>query len=81
KLFSLMGAIIPDIIDGSYSLINPEAWYNGNLIFFWHRSNGNFYAQTIGATLAISVSLYYFRFYLMPYIIKLNKIPGRKKTN
>lgn len=37
RIIAIIGAIIPDIIDGIYSIINPSAWYAGQLLFPWHR--------------------------------------------
>ncbi|MFW6035445.1 MAG: hypothetical protein ACOCRZ_04250 [Halothermotrichaceae bacterium] len=41
RIAAIIGAIIPDIIDGIYSIINPSAWYTGQLIFPWHRARTN----------------------------------------
>ncbi len=73
KLFAIAGGILPDIIDGFYSLINPAAWYNGNLLFFFHRSHGHTYIMSMGATLAISLSLYFIRIYFIPIIYSHTK--------
>nr|AGF93376.1 membrane protein [uncultured organism] len=69
KVYSISGAVLPDVIDGIYSIFKPGAWYNGNLIFFWHRSKELLPVQTIGATLAISFSLFFFRFYIYPFLL------------
>ncbi|MFW6287504.1 MAG: hypothetical protein ACOC2J_01985 [bacterium] len=36
RIYFIIGAVAPDIVDGIYSLINPAAWYNGQLLFPWH---------------------------------------------
>ncbi len=36
RIYFIIGAVSPDIIDGIYSIINPAAWYNGQLLFPWH---------------------------------------------
>ena len=81
KMFSILGAVIPDIIDGLYSILNPEVWYNGSLIFFWHRSSEYMYTQTIGATIAITFSLFLCRFYLFPYLIGFFNFSKKIKSN
>ncbi|MFW5787265.1 MAG: hypothetical protein ACOCV3_03260, partial [Halanaerobiales bacterium] len=40
RIFFLIGGVLPDLIDGVYALVNPQAWYNGQLLFPWHISEG-----------------------------------------
>ncbi len=37
-LWGIIGAVLPDIIDGVYALINPQAWQKGTLLCPWHRA-------------------------------------------
>ncbi|MFW5998939.1 MAG: hypothetical protein ACOCP5_04215 [Halanaerobiaceae bacterium] len=37
RICFIIGAVIPDIIDGIYTLFSPQAWYTGTLLFPWHR--------------------------------------------
>lgn len=39
--WALLGAVVPDIIDGVYSLINPQAWHRGDLLCPWHRASNS----------------------------------------
>ena len=81
KLFAISGAVVPDIIDAGYALIKPQAWYNGDLIFFWHRSKEVLPMQTIGATVAISFSLFFFRFYIYPFLSEVNFLTRYSKKD
>lgn len=38
--WTIVGSLLPDIIDGIYSAFNPEAWRQGKLLIWFHRSNG-----------------------------------------
>lgn len=37
RIAAVFGALAPDIIDGIYSLIHPEKWQHGELLFPFHR--------------------------------------------
>mgnify|MGYP001163399722 FL=1 len=34
----VLGQLAPDVVDGVYSLLNPQAWQRGTLICPWHRA-------------------------------------------
>ena len=36
--WTILGSILPDIIDGIYAGINPVAWHKGELLIWFHRS-------------------------------------------
>ena len=37
-LRGVFGVVLPDLVDGVYSLLQPEAWQKGELICPWHRA-------------------------------------------
>jgi hypothetical protein len=37
RLAGVLGALAPDIIDGVYAYLNPQAWQKGDLLLPWHR--------------------------------------------
>ncbi|HHT27223.1 MAG TPA: hypothetical protein GXZ82_08275 [Firmicutes bacterium] len=41
RLAGVLGALAPDIIDGVYAYLNPQAWQKGELILPWHRAAAN----------------------------------------
>jgi hypothetical protein len=36
RVAGVVGAVLPDIIDGIYSVVNPEAWKKGDLLLPFH---------------------------------------------
>lgn len=36
--WGVLGAMLPDLVDGVYSLIRPQAWQSGELLCPWHRA-------------------------------------------
>jgi hypothetical protein len=73
RIAAIIGAVIPDVIDGIYSLINPSAWYTGQLICPWHNANFNkmpwhINLMSMWATTLLSAGFIFLRYYSKPFI-------------
>ena len=57
--WALLGAVVPDIIDGVYSLINPQAWHRGDLLCPWHRAGAEIWKRDMSwaSTFAVEALL------------------------
>ncbi len=73
RLAAIMGAVIPDIIDGIYSIINPTAWYSGRLLCPWHINTWQKNPMSMLATAAIS-SVGLLARYLLPPLFRRLRI-------
>lgn len=70
RIIAVIGAISPDLIDGIYSVINPAAWYSGQLIFPWHSldvGSENF-TMSMYATMLITIIFIISRYFFYKYI-------------
>lgn len=54
RLAAILGAVSPDIIDGVYSLCNPEKWQKGELLMPFHRGGSRTPRQTKEQSMAKS---------------------------
>jgi len=73
RIAAIIGAVIPDVIDGIYSLINPSAWYTGQLICPWHNASYNrmpwhVNLMSMWATTLLSAGLIFVRYCSIPFI-------------
>ncbi len=70
RIIAVFGAVSPDIIDGLYSVLNPEAWYSGNLIFPWHSTQAGMqnFTMSMYTTMAITVVFIILRYLFYKYI-------------
>lgn len=76
RISAVVGAIIPDIIDGFYSILNPAAWYEGQLLFPWHSIDvgAQDKIMSMHITMIITVIFIIMRFLFYKYIIKKSVI-------
>lgn len=71
RLAAIIGAVIPDIIDGIYSIINPTAWYTGRLLCPWHINTWQKNPMSMLATATISSVGLLMRYLLPPLFRRL----------
>ncbi len=69
RIAAIVGSVIPDVIDGVYSVINPHAWYAGQLLLPWHNRTWQVNPMPWWATTILSLALLMVR-YLSGYIPK-----------
>ena len=50
-----LGQLAPDIVDGIYSLLNPQAWQRGALICPWHWAGAELFKRDMGWPLTFAV--------------------------
>ncbi len=70
RMAAIAGGIIPDIIDGVYSVLNPHAWYAGKLLLPWHNLTWQVNPMSIWATSALTLVVLAIR-YLSGYALEL----------
>ncbi len=70
RIIAVIGAISPDLIDALYSVINPVAWYSGQLIFPWHSldAGSEKFIMSMYATMAITVVFIITRYLFYKYL-------------
>lgn len=70
RISAVIGAIIPDIIDGVYSIINPTAWYEGQLLFPWHSIDVGLESKVMSMhlTMIITIIFIIFRYLFYKYL-------------
>lgn len=54
-LWGVLGAVLPDLVDGIYSLVNPQAWQRGALICPWHRAGAEIFDRDMSWPLTFAV--------------------------
>lgn len=54
-LWGIAGSVLPDLVDGAYSLLRPEAWQSGNLICPWHRAGAEIWQRDMSWALTLVV--------------------------
>ncbi len=69
RMAAIIGAVIPDIIDGIYSVLNPHAWYSGQLLLPWHNRTWQVNPMSMWATSALTLLLLAVR-YLSGYVFR-----------
>ena len=57
-LYSILGGILPDIIDGFLSLIDKSRYMSGNHLFWFHKANSNIKEMSKEKTIIISIILF-----------------------
>lgn len=73
---AISGAVIPDIIDGIYSVLNPNAWYSGQLLFPWHVATYQVNPMSMWSTTLLSAMLLLLRYLTLPlYKLMRGMIP------
>ncbi|MFW6006562.1 MAG: hypothetical protein ACOC4G_01395 [Bacillota bacterium] len=72
----ILGALIPDIIDGIYALIKPGSWYSGSLLFPWHISTQPGEPMSMYKTIIYSLGLIIIR-----YLISIIFLQERKNIS
>ena len=70
RMAAIIGGIIPDIIDGVYSVLNPHAWYAGQLLLPWHNRTWQVNPMSMWATSALTLVVLIIR-YLSGYVLEL----------
>lgn len=71
RMAAIIGAVIPDVIDGIYAVLNPQAWFAGQLIFPWHTRTWQVNPMSMWATSALSLlvlSIRYMSGYVLPHL-------------
>jgi len=66
RMAAIIGAVIPDIIDGIYAILNPHAWYSGQLLFPWHTRTWQINPMSMWATTFLSLCVLAGRFLILP---------------
>ncbi len=77
RLLAIAGSVAPDIIDGIYSLLNPEVWYTGQLLFPWHRTRGHMFRTGMWPTLGGTLMIMFLRYCIPPIYRKIKKWSSR----
>ena len=54
-LWGIAGAVLPDLVDGAYSLLQPQAWQRGTLICPWHRAGAEIWKRDMSWPLTFAV--------------------------
>lgn len=72
---AIVGAVLPDVIDGIYALINPRAWYAGQMLFPWHVLTWQVNPMSMWATSLISGALMGARYIIYPLLSRLRWEP------
>jgi len=62
RMAAIVGAVIPDVIDGVYAIFNPHAWYSGQLLFPWHNRTWQVNPMSMWATSALTLLLLVLRY-------------------
>lgn len=58
RMWGVIGAIAPDIIDGIYSLKCPRCWQKGELLLPWHKAEyGPSRRMSKNATMILSIAI------------------------
>ena len=47
-LWGIAGVMLPDLLDGAYSLLQPQAWQRGQLLCRWHRAGTEWTKRDMG---------------------------------
>lgn len=53
-LWAIAGAVLPDLVDGVYSLRRPQAWQQGGLLCPWHRAGAELFKQGMSWVLTLA---------------------------
>lgn len=56
-LWGIIGAVMPDVIDGAYALIRPQAWQKGSLLCPWHRTGSGLFKRDMSPIVTLAVEL------------------------
>lgn len=70
RLAAIIGGVIPDVIDGVYAILNPHAWYAGQLLLPWHNRTWQVNPMSMWATSALTLVVLVIR-YLSGYALRL----------
>ncbi len=62
RMAGILGAVIPDFIDGIYSILNPHAWYSGQLLCPWHIRTWQVNLMSMWGTSILTGALALFRY-------------------
>ena len=54
-IWGIAGSVLPDLVDGAYSLLRPQAWQTGRLLCPWHRAGAEWCKRDMGWALTIIV--------------------------
>jgi len=66
RLAAIIGTVIADVIDGIYSILNPHAWYAGQLLFPWHVRTWQVNPMSMWSTTALTYPVLALRYLLTP---------------
>ncbi len=53
--WAIIGSVLPDLVDGAYSLLRPEAWQSGRLLCPWHRAGAEWIKRDMSPALTLAV--------------------------
>ena len=75
RLAAIVGSIFPDVVDGIYAMINPRAWYAGQMLFPWHRLTWQVNPMSMWATTLFTAGLMGLRYVVFPLLATLGLRP------
>lgn len=73
RLTGIVGAVIPDVIDGVYAVLNPQAWYAGRLLFPWHTLTWQVNVMSMWSTSLLSLILLGVRYLTLPVLNRMRR--------
>ncbi len=73
RLTGIVGAVIPDVIDGVYAVLNPQAWYAGRMLLPWHTLTWQVNVMSMWSTSLLSVILLGARYLTLPILARLRR--------
>ncbi len=80
RLAAIIGTVIPDVIDGIYSILNPHAWYAGQLLFPWHVRTWQVNPMSMWATTALTAAVLALRYLLTPAFMIIRNLMDRARS-
>lgn len=54
-IWGIAGSVLPDLVDGAYSLLRPQAWQTGRLLCPWHRAGAEWIKRDMSPALTLAV--------------------------
>ncbi|MFO7941421.1 MAG: hypothetical protein R6U92_02050 [Bacillota bacterium] len=74
RVAAIIGGVIPDVIDGIYTIFNPHAWYAGRLLCPWHNNTWQINPMSMWATMSLTLLAMVIRYlpmYIAPFFDRL----------
>ncbi len=73
RLWAIAGSVAPDVIDGFYSVLNPQVWYTGQLLLPFHRTRGPIQRMGMWPTLGITLLIMLLRYGTIPFYLLVRR--------